>query len=260
MNREEWVPDEEGSGCSVCHSVFSLTKRRHHCRKCGALVCGSCSDHFVALSGYSVEVRVCDPCEIGFREASIASEKMDITAQISFSLKQALKGKSDETELFNSLFLQTAEGIEIPNPTTALKLDRIREFSDNICFRLQNVMSKYNDLKMSSHELERDIRTVAQRCIKAEDTSREGLAITRQIEEYSSRIGAQARLIDQLTERVTRLSDPNADYRSSPRPAAATFPASPRVEVLHLGNTSTMPRERNQASVCEVLKSLVSMG
>ena len=44
-----WVPDDEASSCSVCRIGFSLTRRRHHCRKCGDLVCGDCSKSRVVL-------------------------------------------------------------------------------------------------------------------------------------------------------------------------------------------------------------------
>ncbi|DBA01017.1 TPA: hypothetical protein N0F65_002627 [Lagenidium giganteum] len=39
----EWVPDTASSRCQICLTSFSLTRRRHHCRLCGRLVCGECS-------------------------------------------------------------------------------------------------------------------------------------------------------------------------------------------------------------------------
>ena len=254
MSRGRWVPDEEGSGCSLCHSDFSLTRRRHHCRRCGVLVCGSCSDHFVVLPSVTTEVRVCDACDIEMREASAASEKMDVTSQITSSLKQALKEKTIEAELFNTFFQHMTES-ESDTTSSPLSNDAkvvmVKESVDNLCEWLQQVTTHYNDLKMSSIELERDIRTVAQRCIRAEEQTREALAISRQIEEYSGRIGAQARLIDQLTERIDRLSN----SRSSP-----SLPRSPpphhqrRVEVTELATTPD-----NRASFCDVLRSLLSI-
>ena len=84
-----WVPDSAVAGCMVCSAKFSLTRRRHHCRRCGACVCDSCGRARVpssALSGsraldapndgstravadellvkgtYLEYVRVCSPC------------------------------------------------------------------------------------------------------------------------------------------------------------------------------------------------------
>jgi len=40
-----WVPDESVINCSRCLEDFTLTKRRHHCRKCGQIFCGSCCNY-----------------------------------------------------------------------------------------------------------------------------------------------------------------------------------------------------------------------
>jgi len=41
---ELWVPDSVAPACMNCGSIFSLlVLRRHHCRRCGACVCGKCS-------------------------------------------------------------------------------------------------------------------------------------------------------------------------------------------------------------------------
>ena len=38
-----WQPDEEVSACFACGDHFTLLRRRHHCRSCLRVVCGSCS-------------------------------------------------------------------------------------------------------------------------------------------------------------------------------------------------------------------------
>ncbi|KAL0585804.1 hypothetical protein ABG067_004527 [Albugo candida] len=38
-----WVPDRVAGSCTVCHAPFRLYFRRHHCRRCGVVVCGNCS-------------------------------------------------------------------------------------------------------------------------------------------------------------------------------------------------------------------------
>ena len=54
--------DAEGPCCLICAAVFSLTVRRHHCRACCRLVCGTCSPHSVDLDGDSAMHRVCKEC------------------------------------------------------------------------------------------------------------------------------------------------------------------------------------------------------
>ena len=57
INRDLWVKDHVQSGCSVCRKEFTFFRRRHHCRACGGLVCGDCSETSTLLRD-----RVCAVC------------------------------------------------------------------------------------------------------------------------------------------------------------------------------------------------------
>lgn len=68
--RSHWKPDSSAVACSSssCDTVFSLWSRRHHCRRCGDIYCGSHTAHSVPLDHYarfhpqgSME-RACDKC------------------------------------------------------------------------------------------------------------------------------------------------------------------------------------------------------
>ncbi|GIY98910.1 zinc finger FYVE domain-containing protein 26, partial [Caerostris extrusa] len=40
-----------------------MFSRRHHCRRCGRVVCANCSQHALIVEGYgNIKVRVCDDC------------------------------------------------------------------------------------------------------------------------------------------------------------------------------------------------------
>jgi len=45
----KWQPDSEVSKCPVCHAEFSFWFRKHHCRKCGRIVCAACSPHRITI-------------------------------------------------------------------------------------------------------------------------------------------------------------------------------------------------------------------
>lgn len=53
--------DDNVPACSICCDEFSLLNRRHHCRRCAALMCGACSVIKVEGSNNS-KVRVCTGC------------------------------------------------------------------------------------------------------------------------------------------------------------------------------------------------------
>lgn len=42
VDKVDWVPDEYSPECEHCAQLFTLIKRRHHCRVCGHLYCGDC--------------------------------------------------------------------------------------------------------------------------------------------------------------------------------------------------------------------------
>ncbi|ORY66141.1 FYVE zinc finger-domain-containing protein, partial [Pseudomassariella vexata] len=44
-----WQPDAEVTYCPICHQQFSFLVRKHHCRKCGRVVCASCSPHRITI-------------------------------------------------------------------------------------------------------------------------------------------------------------------------------------------------------------------
>ncbi|ORX81311.1 hypothetical protein K493DRAFT_95172 [Basidiobolus meristosporus CBS 931.73] len=62
-----WVPDSEASNCACCNEPFNpVTRRRHHCRLCGKVICHGCSSKRFVIPGkygddYRIE-RICDPC------------------------------------------------------------------------------------------------------------------------------------------------------------------------------------------------------
>lgn len=62
--RKDWVPDAQQLVCMVCQRErFTMFNRRHHCRRCGRLVCHACSERKMPVDGCpGEEVRVCDQC------------------------------------------------------------------------------------------------------------------------------------------------------------------------------------------------------
>eukprot|EP01095_Lingulamoeba_sp_RSL-Kostka_P008375 TRINITY_DN2781_c1_g1_i1.p1 TRINITY_DN2781_c1_g1~~TRINITY_DN2781_c1_g1_i1.p1 ORF type:complete len:604 (+),score=224.26 TRINITY_DN2781_c1_g1_i1:84-1895(+) len=60
----DWIPDEEANDCMACKKIFTFVNRRHHCRNCGGIFCGSCSGKRFPLlkDGSHKPVRVCDRC------------------------------------------------------------------------------------------------------------------------------------------------------------------------------------------------------
>nr|XP_013803061.1 PREDICTED: FYVE, RhoGEF and PH domain-containing protein 3 isoform X1 [Apteryx mantelli mantelli] len=86
--------DREKQTCKSCSESFnSITKRRHHCKQCGAVICAKCSE-FKPLADNSRHNRVCKECFLqlpgtpcspgveagGEQKKRLATEKQSILA------------------------------------------------------------------------------------------------------------------------------------------------------------------------------------
>lgn len=57
MSVVPWTPDNQVPSCPGCGKSFSFTKRRHHCRLCGGIMCDKCSQFLP----YSFGKKLTDP-------------------------------------------------------------------------------------------------------------------------------------------------------------------------------------------------------
>lgn len=62
--KDEWVQNNDVLECMCCQKVtFSMFNRRHHCRRCGRVVCYNCSMKRMLVESYGdILVRVCSDC------------------------------------------------------------------------------------------------------------------------------------------------------------------------------------------------------
>ncbi|KAI3800324.1 hypothetical protein L1987_28413 [Smallanthus sonchifolius] len=62
LRGNNWVID--ATHCQGCSSQFTFINRKHHCRRCGGLFCGSCTQQRMYLRGQGeAPVRICEPCK-----------------------------------------------------------------------------------------------------------------------------------------------------------------------------------------------------
>ena len=72
-----WKPDASATGCAVCRNTFTWWFRRHHCRRCGDVICIDHSANKVPLdqnARYHPDgelSKACDPC---FKEWTIVEK------------------------------------------------------------------------------------------------------------------------------------------------------------------------------------------
>lgn len=244
MAASNWVPDDHGVGCAVCHNAFTVTRRRHHCRKCGSLVCGTCSDNFAVLPELDPNraVRICDTCEL--KASRGVSEEMDVSDRIALSLKESLKEKSKELETFRALLAHSS----------CSSFEELIPQVHELCARTRELSGQYSSLRMDRSELERDIRYVGQKCLRAESIVKEGDSVTSEIETLSRLIGTQDRQIIQLQERLDRLNNPSDISPRMMSPRAASPP--PRIRSAEMTVISAESRRHTVGSVFRALTKI----
>eukprot|EP01087_Luapelamoeba_hula_P023178 TRINITY_DN8474_c0_g1_i2.p1 TRINITY_DN8474_c0_g1~~TRINITY_DN8474_c0_g1_i2.p1 ORF type:complete len:765 (-),score=214.20 TRINITY_DN8474_c0_g1_i2:72-2318(-) len=60
LTRRDWIDLDK---CMRCQTKFGLTKRKHHCRNCGGIFCGTCAKTKMIIPGRGEKkVRVCENC------------------------------------------------------------------------------------------------------------------------------------------------------------------------------------------------------
>ena len=58
----EWVDESKVHECRGCNKAFTMIIRKHHCRHCGDVFCGTCSSFRINLPNFPDRQRVCLHC------------------------------------------------------------------------------------------------------------------------------------------------------------------------------------------------------
>lgn len=148
--RKDWVPDTQQSVCMVCQRErFTMFNRRHHCRRCGRLVCQACSERKMAVEGGPAEeVRVCDQCYSFFHPGSDDEDEPDEDPSSPLSSPDDLDGTLQLPEV-------THQQIQLcTNPSENQLLRSEFYFEQAPCAPLcVAILSLHSDQKSCGHQL-----------------------------------------------------------------------------------------------------------
>ncbi|KAJ2803090.1 hypothetical protein H4R21_002166 [Coemansia helicoidea] len=162
LPRSAWESDEATAACRRCQQPFTLFVRRHHCRRCGLVVCDSCSSKRVLLAAPGLpasresasvdtddnrplaylhwsrtastywrfrEQRICDPC-------AAAVDSLPPATAASVALVDAELGSSDARSNAYNAFEATLQG-DAARPggaaTTSMLPRRLSSSSIHLC-------------------------------------------------------------------------------------------------------------------------------
>ncbi|KAM4013795.1 zinc finger FYVE domain-containing protein 26 isoform 2-T2 [Anomaloglossus baeobatrachus] len=143
--KTQWIPDETEVTCMVCKNErFTMFNRRHHCRRCGRLVCSSCSMKKMVVEGCRENpARVCDQChnyffaEINKTEDEL--EHMEEKTSETLNLSEVLRlSKAAEVQWWLTL-------IEAENEAERNEFYYEQAPSASLCSAILNLHSKSDE-------------------------------------------------------------------------------------------------------------------
>ncbi|XP_021941122.1 zinc finger FYVE domain-containing protein 21-like isoform X3 [Zootermopsis nevadensis] len=106
----QWTPDSESTNCTACKVKFDFVTRRHHCRRCGLIYCGSCCESKMGLPRmcFVDPVRVCNRCAfVTNKESDFFDRQLKtLTSGATFLLDQRLSACPDSV---NSLVCKLSQ-------------------------------------------------------------------------------------------------------------------------------------------------------
>ncbi|XP_022231662.2 LOW QUALITY PROTEIN: zinc finger FYVE domain-containing protein 26 homolog [Drosophila obscura] len=135
-SREQWTPDEAAKHCMCCRrAAFTMLMRRHHCRRCGRVVCYACSTHRMLIPELydRLEVRICNDCAsalsataTGAADSSTSREHSTVSGSPSLvdSCKWRLSGNITHDKLLREEFSYEHA------PSVAMSLSILRHHQD----------------------------------------------------------------------------------------------------------------------------------
>ncbi|XP_053707480.1 pleckstrin homology domain-containing family F member 2-like [Synchiropus splendidus] len=97
-----WIPDNVAFRCMRCFERFTVTNRRHHCRKCGFVVCNACSKNRVVVPNIHPTrmKRVCSRCYQQPGEGSEAPVRIEEVVDLEDSSRAASSEDEDEEHIY----------------------------------------------------------------------------------------------------------------------------------------------------------------
>ncbi len=160
--------------CTLCSAAFSISRLRHICRRCGAVVCGACSQGRARLAPGSDKERVCRICEDAVRATHIdeMEENADVRMQINTSLRVLLKNKYEEIEEYKKELIQLLNSEDLLQEPPSLQgpsrfdisrgIDRVN-FIDIVKYVDERVQKLTKDQEELSHKFDSESTVMQER-------------------------------------------------------------------------------------------------
>jgi len=100
-----WLPEESVKLCPNCARSFNITRRKHHCRLCGSIMCADCSEYVP----FELARRLINPASISKYESN--GENNEATRLLDGNSSKSGSGKSFSKSKLNPSYDNLAKNI-----------------------------------------------------------------------------------------------------------------------------------------------------
>jgi hypothetical protein len=73
-----WIDDSSRIKCALCMKSFGTFTRKHHCRRCGEIVCADCSTHTKIVRHPAIKPKATEPEKQPVRVCDLCFNKQDL--------------------------------------------------------------------------------------------------------------------------------------------------------------------------------------
>ncbi|EOA33278.1 hypothetical protein CARUB_v10019682mg [Capsella rubella] len=146
-----WVVD--ASHCQGCTSQFTFINRKHHCRRCGGLFCGTCTQQRMSLRGQGDSpVRICEPCKKLEEAARFELRQGYKNRAAKGGSKRTLKNEDDVLSEILGSDVDVSSSSESVSSTDRIASKEMASSSSNKDMDLDDVSDSPEDLRKQAVE------------------------------------------------------------------------------------------------------------
>lgn len=142
------VGHHELKSCEICDVVFSMTQRRHHCRRCGKSVCNKCSANMKPLSRQDAKTvyRVCDACDTEIENFKLRKNHDEIL-RTQADMIEVLKVSIETADQKKALLKEDYERQKVKMQEELEKKIKKREDMEKDVDMLRKELQRLNDMR-----------------------------------------------------------------------------------------------------------------
>ncbi|CAJ1398930.1 unnamed protein product [Effrenium voratum] len=226
-NAVQWIPDDQVSECPLCTQRFGLSKRKHHCRACGRVVCSSCSASRLKIN--NKEERVCDTCYdlLQHDNGRPVNESFLENKQVEASLKADLREKQQQEEWFRSFLTQVAGAAE----------DELPQLIANAAARWQSLCRLRGQEDQALQQLKLECLQLEGECREREAALAAGQKIVKALEQELKAKPQLQRECEQLQRTNNSLQQELAGLQQRSHALESQLPSSRTGSFLSVGSS-----------------------